>query len=47
MQQCDYSLFKYKIQPVWEEKENVQGGRLIFQVNQKGNLFLKYFVLVG
>lgn len=47
MQQCDYSLFKYKIQPVWEEKENVQGGRLIFQVDQKWNLFLNYFVLVG
>lgn len=32
MQQCDYSLFKYKIQPVWEEPENKEGGRIVFQV---------------
>jgi hypothetical protein len=34
MQQCDYSLFKYQIQPVWEEKENKNGGRIVFQVRK-------------
>jgi len=34
MPQCDYSLFKYEIEPVWEVPENVNGGRLVFQLQK-------------
>lgn len=32
MSQCDYSLFKYQIRPVWEEEQNVRGGRIVYQL---------------
>ncbi|KAI6243762.1 Eukaryotic translation initiation factor 4E-1A-like, protein [Aphelenchoides fujianensis] len=30
--QCDYSLFKEAIPPVWEEPDNKSGGRIVYQV---------------
>ena len=31
---CDYSFFKKGIQPMWEDKQNVQGGRWLLQTNK-------------
>ncbi|KAI6205836.1 hypothetical protein M3Y94_00837500 [Aphelenchoides besseyi] len=30
--QCDYSLFKESIPPVWEERDNKSGGRIVYQL---------------
>ncbi|KAI6191256.1 EIF-4F 25 kDa subunit [Aphelenchoides bicaudatus] len=40
MSQCDYSLFKHDIRPVWEEPENKQGGRLVFQLAKQDQQLL-------
>ena len=31
---CDYSFFKKGIQPMWEDKQNVQGGRWLVQLSK-------------
>jgi len=33
---CDYSLFKRDIEPMWEDKENCDGGRWLFTINKSG-----------
>uniref|UniRef100_A0AC35UBN6 EIF-4F 25 kDa subunit n=1 Tax=Rhabditophanes sp. KR3021 TaxID=114890 RepID=A0AC35UBN6_9BILA len=33
----DYNLFKYKIKPLWEEKENCNGGRAVVTLEKTAN----------
>uniref|UniRef100_A0A1I8ASD3 EIF-4F 25 kDa subunit n=1 Tax=Steinernema glaseri TaxID=37863 RepID=A0A1I8ASD3_9BILA len=32
---CDYNVFRNKIQPVWEEPENKDGGRWLIETDQR------------
>lgn len=43
---CDYSFFKRGIEPMWEDKQNVQGGRWLLQTakNSRDKLLDTYWL---